>query len=61
MPDQLATIEPQRVGGLDQFGIDIANAGEQIQVHRKGRAGYDQRNLGEFADTEPENEQRHQC
>src|SRR5471030_1755706 len=60
VPDQLATIQAQGVGGLDQFGVDVANAGEQVQVNREGGAGDNQCNFGELADAEPENEQWHQ-
>ena len=57
--DELGAPDPEGPGRLDEARVDAANGAEGVDVDRHRHRERDQRDLGDLADAEPHDQQRH--
>ena len=53
--------EAKHLSGFEEFRVDLADRREGVEVQREADAERHQQHLGQFADTEPQDEQRDQA
>ena len=52
--------EAQHLSGFEEFRVDLSDRRERIEVQRETHPERHQQHLGQFADTEPQDEQRNE-